>query len=146
MEEKKRGLAAMTPERRAEVIAKAQAARAENRRAKAAGEVPATPRSGQTVITVAGVTMTKKLTPMRAIRLKCLDCCTGQHSEVKKCTAHDCPLYKYRGGRRSGTVDDELAEADPTSELDEDIPLDEDEEDDDDQEDEEGEETDELDI
>lgn len=47
----------------------------------------------------------KKLTPLRAIRGKCLDCCTGQFKEVRFCVAEDCPLYTYRLGknpRRAG--------------------------------------------
>lgn len=41
-----------------------------------------------------------KLTPIKAIRLKCLDCCCGQHKEVKLCTCYSCPLYPYRLGHR----------------------------------------------
>lgn len=41
----------------------------------------------------------KKLTPMKAIRAKCLDCCCGQPSEVRKCPATDCPLFRYRFGK-----------------------------------------------
>lgn len=44
--------------------------------------------------------MIKKLTPMKAIRLKCLDCCNGQASEVKVCGATECPIYPFRMGRR----------------------------------------------
>lgn len=39
-----------------------------------------------------------KLTPMKAIRAKCLDCCCGSTYEVKLCTATQCPLYEYRSG------------------------------------------------
>lgn len=39
-----------------------------------------------------------RLTPMKAIRTKCLDCCCGQANEVKLCTATQCPLYEYRSG------------------------------------------------
>lgn len=41
----------------------------------------------------------KKLTPIKAIRLKCLDCCCGSAYEVKLCTAANCPLYPYRFGK-----------------------------------------------
>lgn len=41
-----------------------------------------------------------KLTPMKAIRAKCLDCCCGQFIEVRECTAKKCPLYPYRMGKR----------------------------------------------
>lgn len=38
------------------------------------------------------------LTPMKAIRAKCLDCCCGIAQEVKLCPITDCPLYPYRMG------------------------------------------------
>lgn len=41
-----------------------------------------------------------KLTPMKAIRKKCLDCCSGQHTEVRECTIKNCPLWGYRMGHR----------------------------------------------
>ena len=47
------------------------------------------------------------LTPMKAIRLKCLDCCCGSAHEVKLRTATKCPLYPYRFGKnpnRAGIV------------------------------------------
>lgn len=40
------------------------------------------------------------LTPIKAIRAKCIDCCCGQRLEVKLCTCPDCPLYPYRLGHR----------------------------------------------
>ncbi len=39
------------------------------------------------------------LTPMKAIRAKCLDCCCGSAHEVKLCTCQDCTLYPYRFGK-----------------------------------------------
>lgn len=42
----------------------------------------------------------KNLTPMRAIRRKCLDCCCYQPKEVTLCTATNCPLFPYRMGKR----------------------------------------------
>ena len=39
-------------------------------------------------------------TPLRAIRLKCLDCCCGSVMEVRLCTATDCPLHGYRKGHK----------------------------------------------
>lgn len=39
------------------------------------------------------------MTPMRAIREKCIDCCCGFVSEVKRCTCSDCPLYNFRLGK-----------------------------------------------
>lgn len=41
-----------------------------------------------------------KVTPMKAIRLKCLQCTCGQFQEVRECTIKDCALYPYRMGRR----------------------------------------------
>lgn len=41
-----------------------------------------------------------KLTPVKAIRQKCLDCCCGQIAEVRLCTCKTCPLYGYRMGHR----------------------------------------------
>ena len=43
------------------------------------------------------------LTPVKAIRAKCLDCCCGSSNEVDLCPndgVHSdlCPLYKYRKG------------------------------------------------
>ncbi len=38
------------------------------------------------------------MTPMKAIRLKCLDCCCESSTEVKLCPAQDCPLWAYRSG------------------------------------------------
>lgn len=37
-------------------------------------------------------------TPLRAIRLKCLNCCMGSFAEVRLCTIPDCSLYPYRLG------------------------------------------------
>ena len=42
--------------------------------------------------------MPEILTPMKAIRAKCLDCCCGIAQEVKLCPITDCPLYPYRMG------------------------------------------------
>ena len=40
----------------------------------------------------------KILTPLKAIRAKCLDCCCWQINEVRLCPVRDCPLYPYRDG------------------------------------------------
>lgn len=42
----------------------------------------------------------KNLTPLKAIRRKCLDCCCFQPKEVALCTAENCPLYAFRTGHR----------------------------------------------
>ena len=41
----------------------------------------------------------KKLTPMKAIRKKCLDCMASSAKEVRLCPIEDCSLYLYRFGR-----------------------------------------------
>lgn len=43
------------------------------------------------------------MTPMKAIRAKCLDCCGGSAKEVRTCTAPECPLFPYRFGHRPET-------------------------------------------
>lgn len=41
-----------------------------------------------------------RLTPIKAIRAKCLDCCAGQPKEIRLCSCEKCPLYPYRMGHR----------------------------------------------
>ena len=41
----------------------------------------------------------KILTPIKAIRAKCLDCMYNQATEVRLCPITDCSLYPYRMGR-----------------------------------------------
>ena len=43
--------------------------------------------------------MQERITRAKAIRLKCLDCSAGQLSEVRKCPAEHCPLWRYRMGK-----------------------------------------------
>jgi len=40
-----------------------------------------------------------KLHQLKAIRLKCLDCCGYHAKEIKLCPATFCPLYPYRQGK-----------------------------------------------
>lgn len=40
-----------------------------------------------------------KLTPLKAIRAKCLDCSAGSKSGVKNCPSRICPLWMYRFGK-----------------------------------------------
>ena len=42
----------------------------------------------------------KNVTPMKAIRAKCLDCSCGSKNEVRFCSVQKCPLYAYRFGKR----------------------------------------------
>lgn len=46
----------------------------------------------------------KTLTPMQAIRAKCLDCCCYQPKEVRLCGCSHCALHPYRLGKRPETV------------------------------------------
>ena len=39
------------------------------------------------------------MTPMKAIREKCLDCSGGSSNEVKLCTVTGCALYPFRLGK-----------------------------------------------
>ena len=39
-------------------------------------------------------------TPIKTIRLKCLDCTAGSRKEVRLCTVVQCALYPYRFGKR----------------------------------------------
>lgn len=38
------------------------------------------------------------VTGLKAIRAKCMDCCCGSFSEVRKCTVTGCPLWPLRMG------------------------------------------------
>ncbi|SME89295.1 hypothetical protein [Desulfovibrio gilichinskyi] len=44
--------------------------------------------------------MEKPLTPLKAIRAKCRDCCGDQAIEIKSCPSQDCILWKFRAGTR----------------------------------------------
>lgn len=49
-------------------------------------------------------------TPMRAIRLKCVDCCCGNMAEVRRCPVKNCTLHPYRMGHRPKGGADTTAE------------------------------------
>lgn len=51
------------------------------------------------------MTKTKSLTPIRAIRTKCLQCTCGQIAEIRQCNISDCALYPYRMGHRPKQID-----------------------------------------
>ena len=46
----------------------------------------------------------RQLSPMRAIRLKCLECMNKQRGEVAKCPITDCSLWPFRFGIREETA------------------------------------------
>lgn len=53
------------------------------------------------------------VTPVKAIRAKCLDCCCGSINEVKACPKDGihsdyCPLWRYRLGKRPKRVENPL--------------------------------------
>jgi len=41
----------------------------------------------------------KHISPLKLIRLKCLECCTFNEGEVRHCGIEDCILHKYRFGK-----------------------------------------------
>lgn len=51
------------------------------------------------------------LTPMKAIRAKCLDCCCGNQKEVELCPCEDCSLHDYRFGHKPYAVKQPASEA-----------------------------------
>ena len=67
----------------------------------------------------------KEITPMKAIRQKCLDCSCEQLSEVKECSIKNCALYPFRmgykldenGNRRKGKPLSEEAKKKATDRL-----------------------------
>jgi len=46
----------------------------------------------------------KILTPLRAIREKCMDCCCENPNYVMACPCTDCTLWSYRFGKRPVTI------------------------------------------
>ena len=47
----------------------------------------------------AGDASTRILTPLRAIKLKCTDCCCGSAKEACLCPAEFCTLWPFRRGK-----------------------------------------------
>ena len=41
----------------------------------------------------------KPCSPLAALRARCVDCCAGFHSEVRKCVAVGCPTWPFRMGK-----------------------------------------------
>jgi len=44
--------------------------------------------------------MSKRKTPLKAIRAKCIDCSARQLAEVRSCIVENCPIWLYRMGKR----------------------------------------------
>ena len=61
----------------------------------------------------------KVLTPIKAMRAKCIDCCCGQLKAVRLCPSTTCWLWPYRMGKRppreSSTVTAIVSEAQETN-------------------------------
>ena len=51
------------------------------------------------ILTKDGI-QSKKLTPMSAIRAKCMECSNFQFSEINRCPVADCALWVYRLGSK----------------------------------------------
>lgn len=48
--------------------------------------------------------------PLKAIRLFCIDCCGGSSNEVKLCPAKKCSLYPFRFGKNPFRAKRELSD------------------------------------
>ena len=48
-------------------------------------------------------TVDDKLTPLRSMRAKCLECSNRSPTDVLACEIVDCTLWPYRSGKRTGT-------------------------------------------
>ena len=51
------------------------------------------------------------MTALKAIRIKCLDCCCGSSTEVNLCPCQDCPLHSFRMGHNPNYQKKEMSEA-----------------------------------
>lgn len=43
----------------------------------------------------------KRLSPLKAIRFQCLDCCEYRPSDVQSCSSEKCVLHPFRFGRNT---------------------------------------------
>lgn len=50
------------------------------------------------------------ISPLRAIREKCIDCCCGQMGEVKLCPNERCALHPFRLGKNPYRAKREMTE------------------------------------
>lgn len=53
----------------------------------------------------------RAMTPIRAIRAKCIDCSGDNVAEVRACALADCPLHPYRMGRNPNRKGREMTDA-----------------------------------
>lgn len=49
-------------------------------------------------------------TPMKSIRLKCIECSGGNKKEVSFCPVEKCPLFPYRLGKRPKPAESNLCD------------------------------------
>ena len=40
----------------------------------------------------------ERMSPLKALRLRCIDCCAGSAYQVRRCTAVTCPSWPFRMG------------------------------------------------
>lgn len=52
----------------------------------------------------------KRISPLKAIRLKCLECSCGSSNEVKLCPVTKCALYPFREGHNPNIAKREYTE------------------------------------
>ena len=50
------------------------------------------------------------LTPIQAIRKKCLQCSNGQYNEIRGCLIETCPLYSFRVGEKQNKKNESTEE------------------------------------
>lgn len=48
--------------------------------------------------------------PVKAIRVKCIDCCGGMMSMVQDCGIPSCPIYPFRSGKNPFRTKKEMSE------------------------------------
>ena len=53
---------------------------------------------------------TSNTNPVKAIRMKCLDCSGGSRREAERCTVKTCALYPFRMGRNPFRAVREMSE------------------------------------
>ena len=52
----------------------------------------------------------ERMSPLRALRLRCIDCCVGSPSEVRACVALTCPAWPFRMGKNPWRAERDLTD------------------------------------
>ena len=52
----------------------------------------------------------ERMSPLKALRLRCIDCCAGSAYEVRRCTAVECPSWPFRIGENPWRTKRKLSE------------------------------------